>query len=677
MFLSTTYKLLFFEVPRTGTFSVTEALVKLDPYAPTQRDRLKRGPLYQFHTFRIPEEVDDSYIIVATHRNPYSRVWSHWKYRRKNGNPSIFKQIDWPTYARWACAREIDETITGAMKEFPITDMPNTSRVNFWLSYEDLENSWAALGDQLGILLPRLPHLNRSSQDNIWANDFNHDIAEMLADQYAGDFERFGYEPDSWKCEPRALPPKTVDVTREQHSIPTKFKSLDRRVAILTGFVESSPAYSLNRVIQDQLVMFIRHRYPVRMIVRESSYWSDPEWPYSDPLVELVQLPDSIVMPGKEGTQEQREHNLSSLLDALDSVNVVLTHDLIYQNSAPLLTAAFRAANLRPDVKWLHWIHSATSPVNLKRTEVAKMTLAMVEKQGWPNSYPVFPARMMVPRIAMNFRYPEHEVKVVPHPIDVCRFFDFSPVTARLYEEKTLYLADFLVVCPVRLDRGKQVDWVIKIASRLRTEEHQVRLVILDYHSGDDLRSAHREELKKMATDWGLSASELTFMSEFEPAAKKELPHGVIRQLFSISNVYINPSRSESYSLSTQEAAITGNLLVLNADFPPLREIYGENALYFQFSSNIDRNTLLDGDTSVHYPPVTVAEVPAGIPEALLTRIDNGWAVPGDVVYAEQIADRIRAEFLANKVLQQRTDRLRNNNLYSVFKRYLKPVINE
>ena len=33
------------------------------------------------------------------------------------------------------------------------------------------------------------------------------------------------------------------------------------------------------------------------------------------------------------------------------------------------------------------------------------------------------------------------------------------------------------------------------------------------------------------------------------------------------------------------EAAITKNLLVLNDDFPPLREFFGKNALYFKFGS--------------------------------------------------------------------------------------------
>jgi glycosyltransferase involved in cell wall biosynthesis len=677
MFLSTTYKLLFLEVPRTGSHSVTEALVKLDPFAPTQMDRVAKGPMHQYHMFQIPEAVDDSYTIVATHRNPYSRIWSHWKYRHERGNPKIFTRIDWPSYARWACSLPISEKITGAINETPITRMPNTDKVDFWLRYENLAESWQALGDQMGICLPRLRHINQSTRSNSWSTDFNEQTAKMLADYYTEDFAAFDYAKDSWKSEPRTnvgtWPPES-DVSS---SLVTNLCGRRRKVAILSALHTSNPAYSLNRVIQDQLAMLLKHQYKPRMTVLESEDWDKPEWPYSDPSVELVRLPKSIVMPHKEGTAKQREENLARLLDALEGVEVVLTHDLIFQNSTHLLHTAFRTANLRPDIKWLHWIHSATSPKLLKRNERSSAVLAMVEKQAWPNSYPVFPARMLVPRISINFNYAEEDVKVVPHPIDVCRFFDFSPLMTRLYEEKSLYLADFLVVCPARLDRGKQVEWVIKIVARLKTEEHRVRLLILDYHSQDQQKQTYREELKRLAENWGLNEPECTFISEFNEDSKRELPHGTVRQLFSISNVYINPSRSESYSLSTQEAAITGNLLVLNSDFPPMRQIYGENALYFQFSSNIDKNTLLDGETSVHYPPLTVAAIPPDIPQALLTQTPDGWSIPGDVVYAEQIADKIRAEFLSNKVLQQRTDRLRNYNIFSVFKRHLQPVIND
>ncbi len=678
MFLSTTYRLLFLEVPRTASNSVTDALVKLDPFSPTQRERLRKGPMYDYHAFRIPAEVDDTYTVVATSRNPYTRIWSHWKYRHVNGNPAVFTGMDCPTYLSWACGLDVDVEIAGAMRELPIAEMTGTDRVDHWLRYESLEESWAELAERTRIRLPRLRHLNRSTGVGDWSRAYDEERATMLADRYAKDFERFGYDPESWRPERDVSAPTPVPAVGAGQDTP--FPGVDlrrRRVALCSGLRGSRPAYSLNRVIQDQLVMLLKHGYRPRLLVHEAEYWREPEWPFSDAAVELVQIPDAAIPTGKPASARQNEEILHSLLEALAGIDVVITHDLIYQSPAHLLHAAIRTANLRPDIKWFHWIHSATSPRLLKRGELASDALAVLERQGWPNSHPVFPSRMLVPRVAMNFNYQESEVRVVPHPIDVCRFFDFSPLSTRLYEEKKLYLADFMVVCPARLDRGKQVEWVIRIVSRLKSDEHAVRLVVLDYHSQGEEKQVYREELKKEARDWDLAGDELTFISEYDESSRTEIPHSVVRELFSISNVFINPSRSESYSLSTQEAAVTGNLLVLNADFPPMRELYGESALYYQFSSNVDRNTLLDGDTSTQFPPVQMAYVPEGVPSALLKQVPGGWSVPGELIYAEQIADRIRAEFLNNRVLRQRSERLRNSNIFSVFRRHLQPLINE
>jgi hypothetical protein len=64
-----------------------------------------------------------------------------------------------------------------------------------------------------------------------------------------------------------------------------------------------------------------------------------------------------------------------------------------------------------------------------------------------------------------------------------------------------------------------------------------------------------------------------------------------------LSNVFIGASVSESYSLITQEAGLSGVACMLNRDFPPTRDIFGWSPHYVPFSSNINATTGLDGDT--------------------------------------------------------------------------------
>ena len=69
------------------------------------------------------------------------------------------------------------------------------------------------------------------------------------------------------------------------------------------------------------------------------------------------------------------------------------------------------------------------------------------------------------------------------------------------------------------------------------------------------------------------------------------VPHEVVRDLFLLSNLFIFPTLSENCPLILLEAAFAKCLLVLNDDFPPLKDFFGENALYFKFSSILTKTT--------------------------------------------------------------------------------------
>ena len=136
--------------------------------------------------------------------------------------------------------------------------------------------------------------------------------------------------------------------------------------------------------------------------------------------------------------------------------------------------------------------------------------------------------------------------------------------------------------------------------AQLKKLNYTVRVVVVDFHSTGGDKVTYREELKKIGIDWGLNDFDLTFTSEFHESWKTSVPRKVVHDLFELSNVFIMPSKSETYSLITQEAALCGNILMLNHDFAPFRDIYGKDAIYKQFSSNIGFDGL-DGDINTTY----------------------------------------------------------------------------
>src|SRR3990167_9473824 len=372
------------------------------------------------------------------------------------------------------------------------------------------------------------------------------------------------------------------------------------KVAIATTFNSYDNAYSLINVVADQIRMLRFAGYSPVVLVQEGFV---PEDVFKD--VELRFLP-AVHVYNEVKIDETFEADQESLYQAmkkhLEDVRVIITHDWIYQPDAlKHQVAARRIAKEDPTKRWLHWIHSATTPFILSTQRGGGNKFMDMIKEDWPHSFICFPNSYSVPRVATHYGLPPERVKVVHHPTDIPSYFGFDETETRLWREKKLWLAYAIAVAPARLDRGKQIEWVIKIMAGLKMDGQQVRVIVVDFHSTGGDKVNYREELKQVAIDWGLNPMEVTFTSEFDQVWQTRVPRKTVSNLFAISNVVILPSRSETYSLVAQEAGLRGNLLVLNNDFPPFRDIYGPTALYHPFSSNIDKMTGMDGETTTKY----------------------------------------------------------------------------
>lgn len=669
MFVSHKFRLVFLEVPRTGSHAISDALDRIDPGAPTAVARRSGDPYFAYHDMRIPEDALH-YTVFACHRNPYDRLWSFWKYRRATGNPAVFKGVSWHEYVRWVSDPSSVPRITDAMHDIPICEMLDIVRVDHWLRFDRLNPDWRSLCEHLDLPRVDLDILNVSRNQGDYQSAYDQWLADKVFERFQSDFSSFGYDHRSWRGED-TLVSAGKQVTEPE---PTRgCKAPRARVAILTDFKGSDPAYSLGHVVQDQIAMLVKHGYSPKVLVAEAESWNNVSENYVLPGVELVMLPN--IRGLAPDAMEKVPALAEALSRALDGIDVVLTHDIVYlPSSRAVCAAALRVACENPRVRWLHWIHSVTSILDLFADKGLQPGVEH-RLDSWPNASAVCFNHMSIGRIAESFHCHESNVRVVPHPIDVCRYFGMSSLAVEIYESLELYAVDLISTLPTRLDRAKQVEWPVKIMSRLKASGETIRLIVMDFHSRDKERSEYRSELKFIARQWGLVEGELVFLSEYCEATKAHAPRSLVRELLQLSSVMVFASRAESYSLAAQEAAVTGNLLVLNEDFVPMREIYGENALYFKFSANIDRSNFRAGFTRSDYQDVELDSRPASFPDSQIYQQDGKWFLKGDAVYADYVAACIRDELNRNKVLAQRRDRLRHRNIFSVFKQHLEPLI--
>lgn len=427
-----------------------------------------------------------------------------------------------------------------------------------------------------------------------------------------------------------------------------------KKVGCLTTFSSNDSAYSLNRVVQDQIKMLVRNGYKPTVIVAESPIWDNPPENYGLEGVVIKQIPN-VPVHNEVRSDETFDKDVNTLLEALrehlKDIDVVLTHDIVYQPAALKHNLAARQlAKERPELRWLHWIHSATSPYTLtSQREHFKDEYINLVQSKFPNSFYIYFNEYSVKRVATNFGVDENDVKIVHHPTDYCRFFRFDKEVEEMVDRYDLLSADVICTYPARLDRGKQVEMAVKVIASLKKLGLSVRMIVVDFHSTGGDKVTYREDIKRIGIDWGLAEHELIWTSEVRKEWEYQVPQEVVSQIQIMSNVFVMPSRSESYSLVTQEAALAYSVGILNDDFPPFREIFGKGPYYRKFSSNIDITSGLDGDTETKY--------------------DN------EKGYFEDIARAINYDLTNNRVLTWNIKLRKERNLDTVWKKELEPII--
>ena len=120
----------------------------------------------------------------------------------------------------------------------------------------------------------------------------------------------------------------------------------------------------------------------------------------------------------------------------------------------------------------------------------------------------------------------------------------------------------------------------------LQAAGHETRFLICDWQSQGKRFRKYADELLQLADKLGLY-NKVFISSRLNDGCSQGVPRNVIFELMDLSNVYIHPSRAETYSLTVHEAALRGNLLVLNHDWPAMRELFGDSAIYMDFDSDI------------------------------------------------------------------------------------------
>lgn len=356
-------------------------------------------------------------------------------------------------------------------------------------------------------------------------------------------------------------------------------------IGLLTTFYNWDRAYSLVSVVEEQLNSLLRNGYKPILFVHDN-FTEDDKVPAGVEIRKVVPrflLVDySSNQPVASGFADQVKIVKEALEEHLKDIDVVFTHDWIFQGWFLVYNVGMREAQPNLKCKWLHWVHSAPSPVpdNLNYPHNCRYKTMPNSKLIYMNNYDAL-------RLAEMYGGVLDDVRIVHNPLDPRTFWNLHHLVIDLINKYKLLDADIIDVYPVSSTRfsGKQVDKVIKLMGKLKEQGKSVRFICANAHANADKEKQAIESMLKYAEERGLTREEVIFTSLEGTDWELGIPHEAVRDLFLLSNLFIFPTLSENAPLILLEAALSKCLLVLNEDLPSLRDFFGKDALYFGFGS--------------------------------------------------------------------------------------------
>lgn len=371
---------------------------------------------------------------------------------------------------------------------------------------------------------------------------------------------------------------------------------INKKVAILTNFMEFNPGYSLTGIVQDQCKMLQDNGHQVKLFVNSQyNMASSNESLFShnvsseNPKIELYRtIPFSHLVDytsikdlsdyHKDIVRETKKN----LLRDLEGVSHVFTHDFIFTGwFLPYGLGVIEAAKELPNVTFLHWIHSTPSS-----------NRDWWDFNSWGGNHKlIFPNNTEKVMVAEQYKTLPHNVSCIHHIKDLRTWYDFGKDSNDFISDHPEILStDVVKVYPVSTDRlgAKGLSFVMEIFSNFKKYGYSTCLVIANQWATGLQRKEDVNNYIKFGESLGLiNNKDFIFTSEWEGREYDTgIPKRMLRELCTCANMFIFPTREESFGLIGVEIPLsTAAITVTNKSLALMSELHGTYTKSFNFGS--------------------------------------------------------------------------------------------
>ena len=358
-----------------------------------------------------------------------------------------------------------------------------------------------------------------------------------------------------------------------------------KKVAILTNMMDFNSGYSLTGIIKDQTKMLTRYGHDVTLFVNQQfNQESLPDFSHVkvNQTIPFSHLTDYHSQKDISDYHKETVKNTTEvLIEQLKDIDIVYTHDFMFTGwFLPYALACIEVSKKLPHLRWMHWVHSVPSSmydwwdINV---------FGSAHKIIFPNGADTI-------RVAEQYRGAIKDVRIIPHIKDIRTWMDFHKDTNHLIDLMPSVLnSRIMQIFPASSDRlsAKRIGIVIKIFGELKAIGLNVCLLIANQWASGRVRSECLEPHEELAKSVGLEIDkDFAFTSDLHEDWSNGIPKHMVRELFQCSNLFVFPTKEESFGLVVPEAALAGGILpVLNKSLDSQIWISSNQALYIDFGS--------------------------------------------------------------------------------------------
>lgn len=358
------------------------------------------------------------------------------------------------------------------------------------------------------------------------------------------------------------------------------------RIAILTNFLKAQPEYALYNVAIAQADALAHHGNDVVLFVREGYVQGQPLPQRFKATIEPIIPQSTLIDYRDENISENHQeyvNKLSGLFAAeLPKFDAVLTHDFVFTGwNLPYFLALEKTRYETKKQRFLHWIHSVPG---------FNRSWWYLRRLGEDNHRLVYPNRTDSLRVANFYNTTRDKVLYIPHIVDLRHLFTFDEAVLDFLDDfPQLMTSSVVQIYPASSDRlqAKGIRELILIFARIKERGYDVFLMIANQHADRPDVQEKIDHYIRLGTRNGLKYREdFVFTSEENGAFRGGVPKSTLMQLNMFANLFIYPTREESFGLVGPEVSLcSGALPILNKSLPVLSEVAGMNGIAADFGS--------------------------------------------------------------------------------------------